>query len=134
MDRTEQAKVQFAADQFATKAAGIEILAADDNYARCQLRVTDIHRNAYGGIMGGALFTLADFAFAVAMNADPDSVVVSVCSQIQYLTFAKGDLLIAETNCLRAGYKSCVTQIDITEPDSTLIARVTINGSRVKLK
>ncbi len=30
--------------------------------------ITEDHRNAYGGLMGGVIFTFGDFAFAVASN------------------------------------------------------------------
>ena len=34
----------------------------------CEMPIEDIHRNAMGNIMGGAIFTLADFALAIAGN------------------------------------------------------------------
>lgn len=68
MDLLTKVREQFKKDRFATEATGITIEAVDENYAKCQLIVEEKHMNAAGSVMGGALFTLADFTFAVAAN------------------------------------------------------------------
>ena len=93
MDRTAEAQKIFSADRFATNAAGIRILKAEDNYALCSMPLGENHLNANGFVMGGAIFTLADFAFAVATNTDPDTMTVSLTSQITYLRPACGGAL-----------------------------------------
>ena len=55
----EEAREFFSKDYFATKATGIIITEVGDHYARCSLTITRDHQNAYGGVMGGAIFTLA---------------------------------------------------------------------------
>ena len=44
----------------------VEIEEVDDGYAKCSLEIQPHHLNAANTVMGGAIFTLADFAFAVA--------------------------------------------------------------------
>ena len=61
-------KELFANDRFATDLVGVEILDADDGYGKCRLEIKDIHMNAGNHIMGGAIYTLADLAFAIAAN------------------------------------------------------------------
>ncbi len=53
----EEAREIFNKDQFATKAAGCRILEARRGHAVCEMPIHDIHRNAMGGVMGGAIFT-----------------------------------------------------------------------------
>lgn len=59
------ARARFAGDRYATEVTGCEIAAVTPGYARCRMAITPAHRNALGIVMGGAIFTLADFTFAV---------------------------------------------------------------------
>lgn len=54
-------------DRFAT-GAGCKIVEANEERTVCDMEITEALLNARGGVMGGAIFTLADFAFAVASN------------------------------------------------------------------
>ena len=56
------------ADRFAT-CAGVELLEIKPGYARACMEVTDRHLNGGGVCQGGALFTLADLAFAAVANS-----------------------------------------------------------------
>lgn len=70
MDLTDIARSVFSDDRFATEATGIVIDHLDSHTAQCSLSLDGRHRNARGVAMGGVLFTLADFATAVAANSD----------------------------------------------------------------
>ena len=60
----EETRAFFKDDVYATQVTGIVIDACGPNYAKCSLALESKHRNAAGQVMGGVLFTLADFAFA----------------------------------------------------------------------
>jgi hypothetical protein len=77
--------------------------------------------------MGGAIFTLADFAFAVASNFQR-SVTVAQAAQITYLAAAKGTVLFAEAREVRSGHSTCFFQADITDEFGTKVAFFTGNG------
>ncbi len=64
----EKAKNHFERDRFATL-AGIEIVEAGKGYCTTRMRIEDKHLNAANVVQGGAIFTLADLAFAVASNS-----------------------------------------------------------------
>ncbi len=130
MDLLSKARERFQEDRFATEATGITIEAVEENYAKCQLIVEGKHMNAAGNVMGGALFTLADFTFAVAANIGGD-LTVSVTSQITYLNPVKGKVLTAETNCEKAGRRTCSFTIRITDEYNTQVANVVITGMRI---
>lgn len=85
----EEARAFFENDVYATKTTGIKIDEIGDNYAKCSLDLGPGHKNAAGAVMGGALFTLADFCFAVAANLK-GQLTVSSHSDISFLSAAKG--------------------------------------------
>lgn len=127
----ERARETFDHDRFATEVTGIEIVDVAENYARCELAIDGRHRNAMGAVMGGVIFTLADFCFAVAANAEKLSV-VSVSSNIVYMNAARGSKLIAEAQCLKSGRKNCFFRIVVTDELGTLVAEITETGCRVE--
>ncbi|MBR5047270.1 MAG: PaaI family thioesterase [Eubacterium sp.] len=100
----EEIRQIFKEDRFATEAAGAVIEAADVRYARCSLQLGRVHMNAAGIVMGGAIFTLADFCMAVAANGYRASCdTVAIDGSISYLKPARGKMLIAEAHCVKAG-------------------------------
>ncbi|MBQ3989919.1 MAG: PaaI family thioesterase [Bacteroidales bacterium] len=127
----ERARETFGHDRFATEVTGIEIVDVAENYARCELAIDGRHSNAMGAVMGGVIFTLADFCFAVAANAEKLSV-VSVSSNIVYMNAACGSKLIAEAQCLKSGRKNCFFRIVVTDELGTLVAEITETGCRVE--
>ncbi|MCR5485475.1 MAG: PaaI family thioesterase [Clostridiales bacterium] len=129
MDYLTEAREIFKNDIYATETNGIVIEAADINYARCSVEIDRRHRNASNVVMGGALFTLADFTFAVASNMG-NPLTVSVTSQITYLNPAFGNKMTAEAECLKSGKSSCTFTIRITDENGKLIAVVTTTGYR----
>ena len=58
----------FEKDRFA-KENGIRVVEIRLGFARTEMTVEPRHLNSVGILQGGALFTLADFAFAVASNS-----------------------------------------------------------------
>lgn len=132
---THKAQEVFAHDLYATEVTGIVIDAVEENYARCVLNLNDHHRNAMGAVMGGVMFTLADFAFAIAANSrclmDGSPLRwVSLGSDIHYLGQTKGATLIAETKCVKQGASTCVYHISIQDENGKQLAIVTTTGMK----
>jgi len=123
----EETRAFFKDDVYATQVTGIGIDACGPNYAKCSLALEPKHRNAAGQVMGGVLFTLADFAFAVAAN-NSGPLTVTAVSQITFLSAARGNVLTAETRLIKDGKRSCYFQIDITDDLGTLVATVSSSG------
>jgi len=120
----------FSHDKFATEVTGIEIVAASENYAKCELKIDSRHKNAMNTVMGGVIFTLADFCFAVAANAEKLSVVTET-SNIMYLNAIRGKKLIAEAICLKSGRRNCFFCVTITDELGTTVAKVSETGCRL---
>ncbi len=127
MTDLEEARAIFIKDTFAMVTTGIEIDEVGDKYAKCSLRLDERHRNATGQVMGGAIFTLADFVFAVASNFK-QSVTVTTVSQISYLGPVKGDILYGESKLIKDGKRNCFYQIMVTDDLGTEVATVAVNG------
>lgn len=126
MTKLEEARAFFAQDRFATEnGAVIEEIGSD--YAVCSMTVTPHHQNAAGRVMGGAVFMLADFAFAVASNFGhaPD---VTTTSQITFLRAPQGSTLYARSQELRRGRTTVYYETSVTDDTGALIARVTASG------
>jgi len=126
----EKARKFFGEDFYATKASGIVIDEVGDHYARCSMEITRNHQNAYGGVMGGATFTLADYTFAVASNFNQVQT-VSVTSQINFIGMAKGKKLLSESHLIKDGRSTCLYQIDVKDEFGNKVAFVTISGMKL---
>lgn len=129
MTKLEEAQAYFKNDHFATE-NGAVIEALGEDYAVCALTLTDRHRNALGNVMGGVLFMLGDFAFAVASNFGKRPT-VSATSQITFLRAAKGDRLTARAEMVREGRTSVYYEVSILDGFGNLAARITASGSVV---
>ena len=123
----DEAREYFKGDRYATELTGIVIDEAGDGYARVSCRVTPEHLNARGVVMGGVLFTMADFAFAVAANCGSQEV-VSLQDQISYLSPVKGGVLTAEAKCIKSGRSTCLYEVTVTGDSGKKAAYVTVSG------
>lgn len=130
MKTLEEIKEFFIKDRFAMVTTGIDILQADENGVRCVLKTDERHVNATGHIMGGAIYTLADFTFAVASNIGGVPT-VTLSSSISYLSSPKGDTLYSEIKLLKDGRRACFYETTITDNLGNMIAVVTATGMRV---
>ena len=128
METSVQEKVfkLLANDRFASS-NGITLLEAEPSYALAQMKVTDHHLNGVDLVQGGAIFTLADFAFAAASNAT-GNITVSVNASISFLKPAKGKIITAKATKVSSSKKLCHYNIDVFDEGGELIAKVASTG------
>lgn len=120
----------FNSDKFACNQAGCCIDEYRKGYARCSMSLTNNHYNGAGAVMGGAVFTLADFAAGVAGNADePPS--VSSTATIEYLNSSKGDVLYATATVDKSGRRLAYVTVDVTDDHDVLVARMITTLCRI---
>ena len=137
MDLTPIAQKIFANDTFATEATGIHIDYVDEDTTICSLQLDNRHLNAKGSVMGGVIFTLADFAFAIAANSSvlaehKESLQwVSSSSTIHFLSSPKGNSLKATTTRIKQGRTQALFQISITDSYDRQIALVSTTGTKI---
>ena len=132
MPALEEIRKRFQADRFAVELTGAEIKEAEPGRAVCTLALRPEHLNANRVPMGGAVFTLADFAFAVAANAFAKAVTVSQHVSITFLSPARGRVLSAEAQCLKAGRSTCLYEVRVTDELGVFVAQATVNGFTVR--
>lgn len=113
----------FGHDLFATQACGCQVMEAARGHAVCEFEIGPTHVNAQGNVMGGAIFTLADFALAVACNVGEEPT-VAVTNTIQYYAQPKGTRLVATAEADRSGRSMGFYTIDIADELGTKVARM----------
>ena len=128
-ETSEEARAFFANDRFAT-GNGMVIDELDSEHSVTSVVLTDGHRNALGGVMGGVIFTLADFAFATLTN-DKKRKAVAQQMSISYLNAAKGGKLVARAVYKKDGRSSCVVNIDVSDDTGRAIAQVVATGFKL---
>ncbi|MBR1793551.1 MAG: PaaI family thioesterase [Bacteroidales bacterium] len=126
----------MAGDRYATEVTGVVLREAGDGISVCMLPLDNRHRNARGGVMGGVMFTLADFAFAVAANgaclsAGDPLAWVSTSADVHFLCQPKGDTLTVRCQRVRQGRTRCYYQAVIQDEAGRQVAVVSIEGMHV---
>ena len=134
MGSIEEAREIFSKDLYATKLTGAVIDEIGENYARCSLKLTDDHKNAYGGVMGGAIYTLADFAFAVASNYEKDEATVSLVGTASFMSAPKGNTLFAEAELIKDGRRNSFYDVHVSDDTGRVVAVVNFTGAHVPWK
>jgi acyl-CoA thioesterase len=109
-----------ARDRFAAL-AGVELLEVSEGYGRARLLLSEHHLNGYGTAQGGAIFTLADLAFAAACNSH-GTVAVGINVSISYLKAVASGVLTAEARevAMSARLSSCT--VHVTDDAGDLVA------------
>ncbi len=130
----EEARRIFSHDKYAMDATGIDILEVADGYAKCCFTPDAKHKNARNAVMGGALFTLADFTFAVASNYNKPQGTVTNVSQISFLRGVYDGVIYAKSRLIKDGKTCCTYEIEITNDKGEIIAVVNTNGFHVPKK
>lgn len=120
----EEIEAVFANDRFATEAAGCRVVSGERGRAVCAMELADVHRNAMSNVMGGAIFTLADFALAIACNIGEEPT-VSVDHTISFFRSTKGSRLTATAVCDKPGRNLGFYTVTVEDDLGKLIAKMT---------
>jgi len=110
----------FQKDRYAAL-SGIEIVEIGEGRAKAQLTVDDRHLNGVGVVHGGAIFTLADLAFAVASNSH-GTVAVAINAGISFLKAVRSGTLHAEAVEISRHPKLGSYTITVTDDTGEVVA------------
>jgi len=116
----DKIKKVFLNDRFAAR-ADIELLSVEPGRARSKMTLQPYHLNARGTAQGGAIFTLADFTFAVAANSH-GTVAVAVNVNITFMQAVTTGTLFAEARELSKNFKLGTYTVDVTNELGELVA------------
>ena len=118
----------FKNDRFAVM-AGVELMEISEGYAKARMLITKDHLNGGGVCQGGALFTLADLAFAAAVNSHL-VLTFSTTSNITIFRSVTEGYVFAEANEIVNHPRLPYAEVKITDEKGQLIAIFTSSGYR----
>jgi acyl-CoA thioesterase len=110
----------FKGDQFAER-ADIELLSVSPGTARAKMTLHPHHANGYGTVQGGAIFTLADFAFAAASNSH-GNVAVAINVSITFMKAGTTGTLWAEAREVSRNFKLGSYTVEVKDDEGELVA------------
>ena len=110
----------FKNDRFAER-SNIELLSVSPGQARAKMTLHPHHLNGYGTVQGGAIFTLADFAFAAASNSH-GTVAVAINVNITFMKAAKTGNLWAEAKEMSCNFKLGSYTVEVKDDQGELVA------------
>jgi len=116
----EDAIERMKQDGFA-RLLGVELVEAGSGRARVQMAVKDEHRNSVGMVHGGVIFTIADYAFAVACNSHGVPAVAVQCS-ISYFRPPQGAAITAEASEVSLTRRLGTYTVHVRDTDGNLVA------------
>ncbi len=101
--------------------AGATLVEAREGYARVRMRLRPEHLNGVGVAQGGAIFTLADFAFAVCSNSH-GTVAVALDVSITFARAARTGVLVAEAREESVSRRVSVCNVRVTDRAGEVVA------------
>ena len=110
----------FKNDRFAEH-NGIELVEVGEGHARTRMRIDDRHLNGVNVVHGGAIFTLADLAFAAASNSH-GTVAVAINASIWYVKAGLAGTLFADAREVSLNPKLATYSIEVTDDGGEIIA------------
>ncbi|HSO25040.1 MAG TPA: hotdog fold thioesterase [Methanobacteriaceae archaeon] len=116
----EKIKKYFKNDRFAEWTC-IEILEIREGWSQVKMNITEDHLNGVGIVHGGAIFTLADMAFAAAANSH-GNVSVAINASISYMKAGKGEWLLAEAQEVSRNPRLSSYTVRVTDDEDDLVA------------
>ncbi|MBI9075077.1 MAG: PaaI family thioesterase [Desulfatibacillum sp.] len=100
---------------------GCELLDAGDGRAKARMVLVKEHLNGAGVVHGGAIFTLADFAFAMASNSH-GTLALAINVSVSFMKAIKTGELTAEVEEISRNPKLATYAMRVTDESGDLIA------------
>jgi acyl-CoA thioesterase len=100
---------------------GIKLLEVSEGRARAKMDIHSQHLNGARVVHGGAIFTLADFAFAAASNSH-GTIALAINANISFVKAVTEGILFAEAREISLNPKLATYTINITNEQNELIA------------
>lgn len=109
------------------KSNAIQLTLLEEGYAEAELLVNENSCNAVNTVQGGAIFTLADMAFAGAANSFGDKC-VAMSAAVSFIRPGSGNKLLARAKVINKGRRSCVVDVEVVNTEDKLVAKIQITG------
>jgi acyl-CoA thioesterase len=111
----------FSTEDLFARHAGIELLEVGSGWAKASMNIEPYHFNGAKTVHGGAIFTLADFAFAVASNSH-GTLAMGINTSVSFVKAATSGTLYAEARELTRNRKLATYSVLITDDVNDVVA------------
>lgn len=120
-DVSEETRERVDSDAFC-ETLGIDVVELESGYARTELTVTEDLLNFHGTPHGGAIYSLADAAFAAASNSHGETA-VALETNISYLeSVDAGETLAATAKETHLSGRTAEYEVEVTDESGSRIA------------
>src|ERR1035437_9883150 len=106
----------FSAEDKFARHAGIELVDMGPGWAKVRMKIEPFHLNGAKTVHGGAMFTLADFAFAVASNSH-GNLAMGINTSMSFVKAGLKGTLYAEAKELSLNPKLASYSVMITDDE-----------------
>jgi acyl-CoA thioesterase len=114
--------LQFFSDEdLFARHTGIELLDVGPGWATASMKIEPFHYNGAKTVHGGAIFTLADFAFAVASNSH-GTLAMGINTSVSFVKAATKGTLHAEAREQALNPRLASYLVRITDDDQAVVA------------
>ena len=120
-DVSDDQREKIAADPFC-ETLGIELADLGPGTATTELAVTEDLLNFHGTPHGGAVYSLADAAFAAASNAEGDAALAMETNVSYFEAVEVGDTLTAEAERIHERGRTASYRVDVTAEGGDAVA------------
>ena len=127
MEYFEQLKQFINENDTFGKSSRMQLTEVKEGYAEAVMEITENSCNAVGTVQGGAIFTLADMAFAGAANSFGDKC-VAMSAAVSFIRPGSGRILRAAAKTVSKGRRSCVVEVEVKNDDDKLVAKLQFTG------
>lgn len=128
MKTIEEIRETFKKDRFAAL-LGMTVEEATEERVVCSVDIREDFANGMGEVQGGLIFTLADFAFAVAANLERIGT-VTLDSTIRFVRAPKSGPLTATARNRHDGRSVQIYDVEVQDGGGRLVALATATGYR----
>ena len=111
----------FSTNDLFARHTGIELRDMGPGWAEARMKIEPFHFNAAGTVHGGAIFTLADFAFAAASNSH-GTLAMGINTSVNFVKAALKGTLHAEAREQSRNAKLATYSVMITDDAGDVVA------------
>ncbi|GBC61878.1 PaaI family thioesterase [Desulfonema ishimotonii] len=117
----ETFRKEFIQKDIFARHAGIELINVSPGQAIARMKISEKHMNGAGVVQGGAIFTLADLAFAAASNSH-GTAALGINATISFLKAGGTGTLTAEAREISRTNRLATYSVQITDDDGDVVA------------
>ena len=117
----DEIKRFFATKDIFARHCGIELQEVEPGFAKVSMKIEACHFNAAKTVHGGAIFTLADFAFAVASNSH-GVLAMGINTSVSFVKAATSGTLYATAREQALNHKLASYLVEVTDDGGDVVA------------